>query len=839
MSNIKCQLRDIESLSNSQVIDFGYSVLEGKMGEIIDLATGEVPEMKDHTITFNKNALATCTDVEKCGLHIDIFSDLCTVTYDLGNKTKVDNIILRCFFNGSTNYSIAEFELYGADSREELYNAENKMAHVKGIDSWHQGERNNADWLFDLENAEFRFLGIKVLKANGTDDITRLGFVGVYNNEYTANTKYTKINFPANLLASQEPKDATVGGMQNPVEIKGEKTFNFTLDEIRTVSDIWLITDSECEISTNPAATCMVCKKEKYEHRLVVENPEKTKEIAITVKGDTNLYLIGATAKKAVAEVDFREVITEDFYGVGVNVLPMSLMEESINHGYNEAYWRLEESRILKTRAHVARMWFQPDWLVETYEEYKSGNYNFDAPKMYSVYKYLDAFKAAGTEIEFNFGWKVSRKAQSWFSFEGTPTKSNSAPRELDLFAECCAATLKELIENRGYDNIKYLTFYNEPDYGLNKPDYGDFVVIGCDRKEYWQRMLRLTRESLNKQGLDHIKMWGCEESGGDEIMADWLDYFTENCRDVLDVHTIHRYQVDSDKCKTFLPDRVRHAGGIPIVLSECGQAGSDKNMSFNHNHVQLFSQVANFGFSGMFIWCINSVDITDPCSFTMRNEYDFWDTPHLDCGVNKVRESFYETSPLCRYVPNHCQVVKSEIAEGKNSLRVSAFKFGDDYTIVVETAGDITEFEIKLPEALNRKFGKHLHRRPHNYNGNATIPPQCGEVFVDDTLKDTVYPEYTAIVYTTLPAVPQVEAANTEIYMCAGEKVRIPAAVIDGYGTVVGELSSATADCFRYSAADETIEALETAKAGDMCAITLRSVYHPEAENVVIVKIK
>jgi len=839
MSNVKCRLRDIESLSNSQVIDFGHSIIEGKVGEIIDLATGKVPEMKDHTITFNKNALAACTDVEKCGLHIDIFSDHCTVTYDLGEKTRVDNIIIRCFFNNSINYSIAEFELYGADSRDELYDEANKLTHVRGIDSWHQGDRNNADWLFDLENAKLGFLGIKILKANATDDITRLGFIGVYNNEYTNNIKYVKANFPANILEKCEPSDITIGGLQTPVAIQGEKTFNFTLAESRTISDLWLITDEECEISTIPAAAVSLQKKEKCEYRLSVENPESVKEISFTLKGNTKVYLLGAYAKKAVAEVDFREVITEDFYGVGVNVLPMSLMEESVGHGYNEAHWRLEETRILKTGAHVARVWFQPDWLVETYEEYKSGNYNFDAPKMHSVYKYLDALKAAGTEIYFNFGWKVSRNAQSWFSFEGTPTKNNSAPKELDLFAECCAATLKELIENRGYDNIKYLTFYNEPDYGLNKPDYGDFVVIGCDRKEYWQRMLRMTREALNKNGLEHIKMWGCECSGSDEIMADWIDYFTDNCRDVLDTHTIHRYQIDCDKCDTFLPDRVRHAGGIPIVLSECGQAGSDKNMSFKHNHVQLFSQVANHGFSGMLIWCINSMDITDPCSFTMRNEYDFWDVPHLDCGINKVRESFYETAMLCRYVPNHCQVVKSEVTEGKNSLRVSAFKFGDDYTIVVETAGDITDIEIKLPEAINRKFGKHIHRRPHNYNGNATIPPRCGEVFVGDTLKDTVYPEYTAIVYTTLPAVPQVEAMGTEIYVGAGEKVRIPAAVIDGFGKVDYELSVATADSFLFSAADETVEALDTAESGDMCAVTLRSVNHPQAENVVIVKVK
>ena len=171
---------------------------------------------------------------------------------------------------------------------------------------------------------------------------------------------------------------------------------------------------------------------------------------------------------------------------------------------------------------------------------------------MYSVYKYLDAFKEAGCEIEFDFGWKVSSHAQEWFSFPETPQKSASAPKELDLFAKCCAATLKELIFNRGYDNIKYLTFYNEPDYAHDAPDRGDFIVIGTPRKVYWEKILRMCRAELDKAGLSHIKMWGCEQSGCNEDQNVWMDYFEENCPEVFDVHSSHRYQYDSANYKVY-----------------------------------------------------------------------------------------------------------------------------------------------------------------------------------------------------------------------------------------------------------------------------------------------
>ncbi len=837
MSNIKCVLRNIESLFDAEVKEFGHSMLEGIMGEVVDENNGKKPEMKACG-NYDENAIAVCTTAEECGRHIDIFAEPVRITYDLGEEKKVENIIIRCFFNSFTNYSLGEFELYGASSCDELYQDENKIAHIKGIDSWHTGGRNNADWLFDIEGS-FRYFGIRILKANGTDDITRLGFVGVYNQTYTENKKYIINNFPRNILSNLEPRVITNGDLQNGIKIAGQETFSLKLNEARSVDNIWIMTDDECDVAISPAPDRMeLSKNDKYEYRFFIDEPQRVEDITVTVKGNTTLYLLGATSNKATASVDFQKVITDDFMGVGVNVLPMSFMPESIANGYNEVYWNLERSRILKTRPHVARLWFQPDWLVETYEEYKGGNYNFDAPKMYSVYKYLDAFKEAGTEIEFNFGWKVSSHAQEWFSFEGTPTKNNSAPRELDLFSKCCAATLVELINNRGYDNIKYLTFYNEPDYGANRPDYGDFVVIGCDRKEYWERMLRLTREALDKNGLDYIKMWGCECSGGADIMADWMDYFNENCSDVLDVHTIHIYAVSFERGETYLPDRVRHAAGKPIVLSECGQYG-ERNVTWKQNHVQLFSQIANHGFNGMLLWCLNSMAITDPCSFLMSNDIDMWGVPYAPGGVNNVNECFYELAMLCRYVPNHCKTVSTKITEGYNDVRVSAFKIGDDYTVVVEIAGNTEKIEIDLGESINKKFYKHLHRRPHNSNGNAVIPPVCGEVFVESKLCDTLNPEYSAIVYTTLPPVVQVEAGATEVYVEAGESTQLSAAVVDGIGQIDWSLSTATSEEFTFTPANQIVKVSENAKSGDMCAITARSCKHPEAESVIIVKVK
>src|SRR5690606_17215141 len=118
-----------------------------------------------------------------------------------------------------------------------------------------------------------------------------------------------------------------------------------------------------------------------------------------------------------------------DFLGVGVNIIPVSFMEGTTQYGYEEAHWEMDKKRILALQPKVARVWFQTDWMEPT-----KGSYTWNSPKMVSFYNYLDILQAAGTEIEFNFGWKVGEGVQSWFSMPGVDPKI-SAPADLDAFA--------------------------------------------------------------------------------------------------------------------------------------------------------------------------------------------------------------------------------------------------------------------------------------------------------------------------------------------------------------------------------------------------------------------
>ena len=848
MSNVKFAKIEKQSISVEEMRTFGFSMIDGIRGDIIDCRTGKMPKMK-LLCNYTDKAIEACTERERIGVHIDIMCPTAEIVYDMGRKMRVEKAALKAFYYdmGALNYSLGEFKLYASDDRASLFNSENEVAHECGKDSWFYGARNNADWVYNV-NGSFRYFGIKVLNSNPTDDIIRIGYIGLFNDKYTQSFKYLLDNYPDNVFAGQQPNaitDNCVFDDDTTVTIDGEQTFTFDTCGYDGLSKIWVIGTGDLAVEAAGFAAPIVNDIPKGRKEYIFENEGiavKDGSIKITVCGKGKLDQIGGFCKNRAVKVMLDDVICNDFMGIGTNVLPMSFMPENMATGYNEVYWQLERERIRKAAPHVVRMWFQPDWLVENYEQYKEGKYNFNCQKLQSVYRYLDIFKESGAEIEFNFGWKVASFAQEWFSLDVGDVKRNSAPKEIDLFAKCCGATLYELIKNRGYDNIKYLTFYNEPDDG-NYSLKGDFVVgEGIDRRPYWEKMMRASYAELQRVGLGDIKIWGCEQSGSNEEQAEWIAYMEEHCSDILKCHTDHRYRLSHEEADDYFGGLKAAANGTDIMLTECGQIYDNGQFSWNINEIQLFHDLVRHGINGALIWCINGVFITDPCSFMMRNPIDYWDCPQCDGGINNVRENYYRMAMLSRYIPNHCKSVKTEITVGNGSvIRSSAFVSGDDVTVVLELNDSITydrNIEIKLSRAVGKKFYKHVYRMPYIRNGNATMPPVCGIFEAGDTISDTVNSDYQEIVYTTVPPVVQVEMAENEVFLKRGQDYPLNAGVIDGNGGVEFELAAKVGDSAEFDSVNNIVRFGKNAKKGDMFAVKATAARHTDATNVTVFKV-
>ncbi len=473
-------------------------------------------------------------------------------------------------------------------------------------------------------------------------------------------------------------------------------------------------------------------------------------------------YAEAATVSRTIS-VDTSQVVQSDFLGVGVNIIPTNLMTLGTRYGYNDAYWAMDVNRIEKIQPKVARVWFQIDWM-----EPQKGTYTFNSDKMKAFYKYMDALKTAGTEVELNFGWKVGSTVQSWFNIPGLKDPYVSAPADLDAYAVSASAALNEMLNQRGYTNIKYLTFYNEPN--------GSWDFEGpADQKAYYAQMVQKVHNRLTADGLrDRIEIWGPEETGA----LDWMQYMKNNADSAFDAYTFHVYGTSYDGLGNVISDRHAAAGNKPVVMTEFGWADDDAS-NWNAGFANSVIRAANDGLRGALMWQMNGAWSSDPDGDT-NGTYTMWHSLPLD---RTPRKTYYSAGFLNRYIPEHSQVFKVNTG-GASDVRASAFRGADgNYTVLVESKGDAAQqLTIDFGSTnVNKIFYKMTYRNNVQPNAQATLPVventfPAQRSFTDNST-DT---GYHFSIYTTAKPQTQVEVTPIEKTITGGQTLQLQANTID-----------------------------------------------------------
>jgi len=482
--------------------------------------------------------------------------------------------------------------------------------------------------------------------------------------------------------------------------------------------------------------------------------------------------LVPATAASAADEqrtvtVHLDQTVQEDYLGVGVNVIPWSLLEGTTKYGYDDADWEVDVERIHTLQPKVARIWFQIDWM-----ELEKGQYDFESPEMKAFYRYLDAFKDAGTEIELNFGWKVGARVHDWFTIPGAPDPYISAPADLPAYGASASALLQNLFD-RGYDNVDHLTFYNEPNGSW------DFWAPG-DEKAYYADMARAVSDRLTADGLrDEIDIWGPEEVNA----VGWTQYMAENAGDVFDQYSFHLYGESYDAMGDAIAQRRAVIDDAPLNLSEMGWTNPGTSV-WETGYANYIIRSANDGVHSNLIWQLNGVMTGDPAGDT-NGSYNLWDS--LILGLEPTA-AFSEAGPLMRYVPTHSTVLGTEVSDA--DVRATAFRAPDgELTVLVETqSGSPKDVRVQFEGgATTADFTRIAYTDSIAQPGeNALLPASSGSLTPDaDAFTDTeIGDEHTYAIYTTAPAATQVEMTPVRTAVAGGGQVQLGANVIDGTGT-------------------------------------------------------
>ncbi len=743
--------------------------------------------------------------------HIDLPVHKFSLVYDLSSPKVIEKILISSYHYTFLDYTIGLFELYASDDRETLFNDENKIFTYDNRNNIPVGTfTNEPNLLFDVNGLKTRFIAFRQIESNSVDMFSRIKNFCLYSDDYNFQKSFLYENdYSGSLISNLIPEidgefkgDAAVltDGMLVSEDAKisiNKADIKISKGKISSANKLYFVGKNLSKIVVNGESVNFE-EKELYNGiNVYTTNEIKLSDNVVISIEDAELYQIMAYADEYSVEVDDSKIINDDYLGIGGNVMPCHLFESSRMNGFYEQHMEIEKRRIATFNPRVVRVWFQIDWFVMDEEDYYNRRYVFNSPKMKAVLKEFDAFKASGTEIELNFGWKVGYTVQEWFSFPDVFNRKNSAPKDINQFAIACADLLKELIDVRGYDNIKYLTFYNES----NNSDTlhgGDFSVPkGMDAKEYWKDMLIKANEALINVGIrDKIKIWAAETAGGInrfEPIEEWVDYLNKNAPDEYDYASYHIYRTSYDESIKYGKIAQKLAGNHKTCVGEFGEYvyGSRPGLDFDFERTNMSAVLGfmNAGVSSMLFWHLSGVFIDEhllmdgPRTAIWRFPTDVRrDCFDIEGGINGGTLRYNELTLLTNYFPGHSKVIGTAVS-GKGMHATAIITPDGNYSIAVELdkiGNSQRKLKIKLPKSINKKFRKHVYKLTDDFDGNLIIPPVSGEFDVDNEINDVIDNQYNLIVYTTLPPVKQVVMDELEIIMKPGETRQLKAHCID-----------------------------------------------------------
>jgi hypothetical protein len=309
---------------------------------------------------------------------------------------------------------------------------------------------------------------------------------------------------------------------------------------------------------------------------------------------------------------------------------------------WGDAHWNLTTERIKHIKPSLVRIvlyraWFNPTGVI--------GDYNWDSPKMNSLFKVLDYYKS--NEIPVMTGLWSSKITGTDNDIFYTSKGANSFQQlQVDLFGF--------LYSIKGYTNIKWYTPTNEPKGtgmeflkwstmlkntfdGFSNAALPSTIFCGADSWDEWTS----SAASYNKNELSGYDHHYYLNSGSTELISGGVELKFAN-----EVSSIQN--IDNTNKPVFLSEvgfmSTTTDGGIDYWFTKNPVASINPTttkyglLAFDYG-----IQVARSGESGALAWSLDGYDYgKDP---------GMWNIAGNNGGI-KLRPWYYSWSLLCQYFP-------------------------------------------------------------------------------------------------------------------------------------------------------------------------------------------
>lgn len=260
--------------------------------------------------------------------------------------------------------------------------------------------------------------------------------------------------------------------------------------------------------------------------------------------------------KKVSLNINNDNCIQEHFHGVGGVYHAYTFRDDFPDKQYTDQEREIELERVKKMELKVARTYFD---LIA----YKDGVWDWECREMQALYKWLERMKKFGVEVALNAAWWLSGHIMR---NEESPLYDKDHKIAARKYGDWVSEVVHQLIEVRGFTNIKYLIMLTEPNDGSWQITCEEGGESGY---RAYAMCVRAADRQLRADGRRQLVKLVGPNAGvlgdGDPKMLEWA---VKNLNDSIDIYSSHTYM---DYYEPYDLIRETHSGKGSLALSTPG----------------------------------------------------------------------------------------------------------------------------------------------------------------------------------------------------------------------------------------------------------------------------
>ncbi|MBL7965831.1 MAG: hypothetical protein JNK09_02465 [Prolixibacteraceae bacterium] len=428
-----------------------------------------------------------------------------------------------------------------------------------------------------------------------------------------------------------------------------------------------------------------------------------------------------------VLKVNNDTVLMDNFLGVNGVYHGFAYMPEQIKKGMNENDRQREFSRVKNMDLKIARTWYRADWACGNN---MYNDFDWETEKMKAFYLWLDRMKELKVDVAIQAGWWFTK--DTYFHVpekDGKDTIGPKPDKDPERFALWIKESLHQLIQVKGYTNIKYLILFTEP---LNYP--AGIIPAGYTEPEYYDKVCTQIHEKLVESGLrSSLKLVG--PNSGSTDTAAWVGWSVRNLDKVIDIYSWHAYnggkwnsnpplEYDGWKNVVDVGRNKMKQTGKPFWIDEYGANRPDESLRFRADYgnylAQCVAAFTNGGAQTSLIWLMFDQQYVAPGETTtnkdsFHNGVHRWGVvkwPHDDVAEpENPYPSWYAFSMMSKYLGgrNNTKVYKTTNAD---SVYVVATQpnSGEISVMVVNASHTSRKVKVDFQNKINGSLNRHLY---------------------------------------------------------------------------------------------------------------------------------